>query len=309
MFVIINIKCVLGNNRGIAMVMVSASMVALMIFGAIVVDMGGVYVDKSRLSAAMDAAALAGAQGLAVGRDQAINKATEYALKNGVDSSKLIVTVSQDGKSINVQSEKDTDLYFAKVINKDKLKVKAQAEAALASITGISGARPFAVEKQQFQYGLQVVLKDGAGSGYDGNYGGIALGGTGANTYKYNIIYGYDGVLRVGDYVPTEPGNMVGPTKTGINTLINECNHVPKCTFDNYQPDCPLIIFIPVVDSLQVSGRTDVKIIGFAAFFLEGVSGSGGYTDITGRFIKYEASGEVSTDQSDYGLTGVKLVK
>lgn len=116
---------------------------------------------------------------------------------------------------------------------------------------------------------MQYILKEGGGDGTNGNYGGLELCGSGASTYLSNIINAYDGPLSVGDYVSTEPGNMSGPTSQGINTLIRECNHVPKCTYDNYEPDCPRIITVVVVDSLAVNGRKDVKTVGFATFSKE----------------------------------------
>ena len=37
----------------------------------------------------------------------------------------------------------------------------------------------------------------------------------GANNYRNNIKFGYQGVIAIGDYVDTEPGNMSGYKSRG----------------------------------------------------------------------------------------------
>ena len=156
---------------------------------------------------------------------------------------------------------------------------------------------------------MQYVLKEGGGGGSNGNYGALSLSGNGASSYVNNIINGYDGHLRVGDYVETEPGNMSGPTVQGVNTLINRCNHTPECTHDNYSSNCPRIITVIMVDTLNVNGRSNVRIAGFARFYLEAVAGHGNQSIVTGRFIKTVMSGELGDIEDDFGLKGVKLIR
>lgn len=141
------------------------------------------------------------------------------------------------------------------IIQKQKLSnaIDAAALAAVFPITGASGVRPLAVEKFDFQFGTEYVLKQGAGGSYNGNFGAVALGGKGANNYRNNIKYGYGGLLRIGDWVSTEPGNMSGPTQESIDYLMNQCSHTPKCTISQYDPSCPRVITIPIVNTLEVN--------------------------------------------------------
>jgi hypothetical protein len=64
-----------------------------------------------------------------------------------------------------------------------------------------------------------------------------------------------------------------------------------------------------MIDSLGVSGRSSVRIDGFASFFLEDIQIVGGQTEITGRFIRGIASCDLSESQFDYGLRGVRLIR
>lgn len=298
------------SQKGTSMVIFAIALALIMGCASVSVDIGMVINEKAKVSCAADAAALAGAQELPADRENAVAVSKEYLQKNGMDPSTAEIKVSDDGNSIAVKAKKTVDYHFARVLGFDKGDVSAGATAKTAPISGISeGVRPFAIENQALVFDVQYILKEGGGSGTTGNYGGLALGGSGASTYLSNIINGYDGSLSVGQYVSTEPGNMSGPTGTGINTLIRECNHSPKCTYENYQPDCPRIVTVVVVDSLDVKGRKDVKIVGFASFFLEGVDGSGKNSTVRGRFIRMTGSGESSDTQTDFGLRGIRLVK
>ena len=109
--------------------------------------------------------------------------------------------------------------------------------------------------------------------------------------------------------MPTETGNIAGTTETSINQLIHQCNHTPECTYDYYNKNCPRIMFIPVVNTLQVNGKKYVKVLGFATFFVEGVTNHAGQADVVGRFITYFMEGETSSRIDDYGTYGIRLIK
>jgi len=276
----------------------------------LVIDYGILVHKRISLSNAVDAAALAGAQELIFDISNAELVAKSYLEANGVVPSDAEVVVYDSDTKIRVTAKIDVNYYFARVLGLDKGKVEATATAMCGPVIGVyEGIRPFAIEKQPLEFGEQYVLKEGGGEGSNGNYGALALSGRGGSTYVNNIINGYNGHLRVGDYVETEPGNMSGPTLQGINTLISRCDHIPQCTFDNYNSKCPRIITVIMVDSLDVNGRNNVRIAGFARFFLEGVAGLGNQSIVTGRFLKTVMSGELGDIEEDFGLKGVKLIR
>jgi hypothetical protein len=71
----------------------------------------------------------------------------------------------------------------------------------------------------------------------------------------------------------------------------------------------PRILIVPVIDSLTVHGRSEVLIVGFAAFFLEGVGGHGNNNYVTGKFMQMVMPGDISTGVTGYGLYGSTLIK
>ncbi|WDU82741.1 hypothetical protein [Caloramator sp. Dgby_cultured_2] len=108
-----------------------------------------------------------------------------------------------------------------------------------------------------------MTLKEDAGDGYHGNYGVVALGGFGANVFRINALYGYNGKISVGDLIDTEPGNMAGV----VDDIRNYINADPY-TFQNFKRDSRRLWTLPLVNTLEVDGRKKVLVVGFAEFLL-----------------------------------------
>ncbi len=299
-------KKLLNEQKGSALIIVVIGMTVLMGFVTLVTDIGLAFIEENKLKNTADAAALAGALELPSSPVKAKETALEYVEKNGFPREIASITVTDSNHGIQVALKNRMDYIFARVLGYTDTEIDVASKALLGSVTEVyEGIRPFAVEQQQFTYGQQVILKENSGDGYHGNYGAIALGGTGANAYKKNIINGYEACLKVGDIIDTEPGNMAGPTISGVYSIISgDCS-----TFDNYSPDSKRLWTIPVVDSLQNHGRSTVEIVGFALFFLEGADKKAGKAEITGRFIEFVTNGDISESQNNYGLYGLKLIQ
>ncbi|KYZ76687.1 hypothetical protein AXX12_09725 [Anaerosporomusa subterranea] len=296
----------LREQKGSVAVLTALSMTVLLGLAALVVDVGVLYLHRSQLINTVDAAALAGVQELPGSEEAARASAEAYAQQNGKQGD-VVATTLANNKELTVSVSRNVSLFFARIFNRYSQTVSASATAAIRPMSSVGGAVPFGVVRQEFKYGDLYTLKEGAGDGYSGNYGGLGLGGTGANTYRYNIKYGYDGKLHIGQWVSTEPGNMSGPTDTGVSYRINQD---PGATFETVTKDSPRIVMIPVLDSLMVEGRSDVQIVGFAAFFLEGTGGSGKDNYVSGKFMQLVASGDITSNPGvDYGLYGVTLIK
>ena len=78
---------------------------------------------------------------------------------------------------------------------------------------------------QGSDYGLQVTLKPGNPNQAinSSHFFPIALpGGTGGSWYEENIGGCWDGVAEIGDFIDFEPGNMIGPTSQGVQTLLDQ---------------------------------------------------------------------------------------
>ena len=296
------------EEKGSIAVLTAISLTVLLGFTAIVTDIGILYMNRSQLINTADAAALAAVQELPGNFDAARAVAVDYAARNGKAGDIVETELANSNREITVSASRDVTLFFSRIISDlNSKKVSASATAAVRPIGSVSGVVPFGVVKQDFIFGLPYTLKEGGGDGENGNYGGLALGGNGASTYRYNITYGYDGKLHVGQWVSTEPGNMSGPTTQGVNYRISQD---PGATFETVSKDSPRIVMVPVLDHLNVNGRGDVQIVGFAAFFLEGAGGSGNESYVTGKFMRLVAAGDVTSDPAaDYGLYGAMLIK
>ncbi|MBC8014151.1 MAG: Tad domain-containing protein, partial [Sporomusaceae bacterium] len=248
----------LREEKGAAIAIVALSMTAMIGFTALVVDVGNLYLNQTRLVNMADAAALAGVQDLPGDPEAAIANARNFAVQNGMNSDTVNVVLSENNTVVTVNVNRSVPFYFAQLFDMNSANVAARAVAAIKPITAISGVVPFGVEEQELIYGQTYTLKDGAGDGYSGNYGALALGGNGANVYRGNIKEGYSGLLSIGDWVSTEPGNMSGPTGNGVEYRISLD---PTATFATVQKGSPRILIVPIIASLEVHGRSQVQIV------------------------------------------------
>lgn len=286
-----------NKEDGFVLVFVAAGMLAFLGITALVVDVGTLALEKRRLQNACDAAALAAAQELYYTGDesQAHQKARQYLENNNVMETPA-VAVDNQTRTVTVSSSRTREMAFIRVAGINTGTVSARAKAVFGAVTKIDGSRcavsplvPFGVPDcaAGFIPGEEVVLKYSAGiPQIHGNFGGLALGGRGANNYGNNIKYGYQGTLGIGSRVLTEPGNMSGKTKSGLQYRLEQCPHTPPCTYDGgYDPDCPRVIIVPVYKPQDLYGRDEVEIVRFAVMLLEKATGSGNQCSVYGRFI------------------------
>jgi hypothetical protein len=146
-----------------------------------------------------------------------------------------------------------------------------------------------------------------------GHFFGLAMcGDTGANAYNSRIVDPCRGNCGIdnGEYVPLEPGNMVEKTKKGVDALMaadplaqwvgpplpgSDPTDLSTWVTGSKAPGgwqkSARLVRIPIYDPeiLVKEGRTEVKIVGFAAFWLEGyMEGQG---TVTGRFVSMQVKG------------------
>lgn len=293
-----------NNEQGSVAILVMLMMVVLLASTGAVIDVGVVLVNRTQLSNAMDYAALAGAQELPDNISDASAVATEYLIQNDVNPSDVTITVAPDGKAITITGNRPVEYSFLRIVGLDGTTVSAQSKVILGAVSSIKGGlRPFAIEDFPYTYGTEVVLKQGGGDGYHGNYGVVALGGTGASNYEYNALYGYPGEVAVGDEIDTEPGNMAG-----VSNQLQEYINAIEDTFENHTRKSDRLWTVPLVDSLDVNGRKTVVVTGFAQVYVETIEKKSGKIQITARFIKFVVNGDIDTTLVDHGTYGVKLV-
>jgi hypothetical protein len=304
----------LKNKRGTSAIIFLLTSTLFIGAVAFVTDAGLMYLEKGRLQNAVDAIALAAIQDYPKGKAAMLTQAYHYAELNDISPDDLIIEITNENKKITVVTSKNIQMFFARIFNITDANVQAKASAKIGTIVATDGIKPLAVEEQNFEFGKTYTLKKGAGEAYSGNYGALALGGTGGINYRNNLQYGYHGDIEIGDMIAigedmdTEPGNMSGPTYEGVRYLLNK-DTCASHDLTNLQKNCPRLIIIPVIDSFSIEGRSSVRIMGFANFFLEETTYDGGKTEVKGKFIRTLGQGEISDTATGFGMLGIKLVE
>lgn len=299
------------DERGSALVLVALAIVALLGFTALTVDTGILLLNKSRVANAVDSAVLAGAQELPVDPDGALEVARQYAIENGIETGEAAFSVSGDNLELHGEALRSVGLFFARVLGFNQGEVGVHAAARVGPLGSGTGCVPLGVIKEDFQFGQQYTLKEGAGDGqHKGWFGCLELGGSGANVYRDNIKFGYDGEIEVGDIIDVKHGNNSGPTSQGISYRINQCDHTPQCSISHFEKSCPRVMLVPIVvpEEVNPGGAVQtVRVVGFGAFLVDKVPGSGKENEVTGYFIRMVTTGAIDPNAENVGVYGVEL--
>lgn len=141
--------------------------------------------------------------------------------------------------------------------------------------------------------GVEMMIRAGTGNDIMPSfYFSYAMGGgTGGSDYDWNIANCNTTLMGFGDLLLMEPGNMVGPTMSGIDELIardpgaywDHSNSKPVSTMN----PSPRVISIPLYDpnyyeTGKLNGRNaDLKVTNYLGFFITGRSGNSVYGRIT----------------------------
>lgn len=305
------------EEKGSAVVILTLAISVLAGAAALVADIGVAYVTQQRLAVAADAAAFAGGQELHLGAARARQAALDNAASNGVNPAEIVVDVEQDNSAVAVRIASPMTIFFARVLGIDEGgELSAQARVVSSVPTALQGVAPLGIKEQPLTIGQEYTLKIGAGSKDEplglgsGNFGALALGGPGASTYRNNLKYGYPGLLEVGDVVETQTGNISGPTRKAIKFRLAQPKP-PHCSPDSRVRDCPRVLLVPVYVPVESKGNQvkAVRVVGFAAFYVERAPGSGKESRVTGRFVKTFHGGEASAAGSGFGISAARLVE
>jgi hypothetical protein len=296
------------NQHGAALVIMAAAIAVIIGFTALVTDIGLITVNRQIMVNLMDASALSGAQQLP-DEGLAIEVAMEYAQYNNFDPAQLTYVVSPDKKRITVSGNKNVSLAFAKIFGFYSQTVSATATAELQPLISYYGVAPLIIKDTTvltFAPNTFTTLKFGNPDLAPGNFGALALSGSGATQYRTDLEFGYQSTLRVGQEVSTNPGNMAGPTATGMKARLSNCHDA--CTYDSFVTGCPRVVIIPVYKDQEFAGRDTLTICGFSSFFVTDVPNGPDKDTIQGYFIETLQEGETDASQIDYGVTRPVLV-
>ena len=294
----------LKKQNGVAMLIVALSLFMIIGFTALVVDVGGLYLEKSMLQKALDAAVLGGAQELKSSDEDAVNEAIKLAAKNGITITENEVTTGTD--FIEIQKTVTKELTFARILgfNQTDINATARAEIKGALMKG-DGVIPVGLEKIDYKKGASYALNDKPGEGNSGNYGYLAIDGDGANSLGEGIKYGTKNAVEAGKEVNTEPGQNWGKVEEGFDFRLEEDKkNNSKCSlYETADNTCKRVVILPLIETFDVNGKSDVMVVGFAAFWIESISKH----EAKGKFIEIVRGGSFGPGEN-FGIYGVKLV-
>ena len=163
---------------------------------------------------------------------------------------------------------------------------------------------------QQFS----VKPQDPSGALAPGNFYAVEFpGGTGGDAYRDSIATCDSPYLRCGERLPVKSGNMVGPTGQGVNILIGSPPRFTWIAPGQYQRQSDAKIFdlsenvilVPVWSSCgsdfcpDARVKSQLEIVGWAAIFLEGVSGD----YVVARLIGVSSCGPLTAPPETGGTT------
>lgn len=298
-----------GWSRGQVLALTALLLAVLVAMGALALDVGRAQMERRVLAKAADAAALAGVQRLPSDPVGAQQEALRYASLNAPGRAADAV-VSADLSAITVTTRSPSfRLYLGALLGQDALSLQKRATAAVRSVVEADSVMPWGLResaRQRATYGSVVTLKYDSQDASRGDFGALAIGGSGASNYRENIVNGAR--VRVGSVYQVETGNMIGPTRQGMTERLSATD--PACdSFDEVfdydsqagvwrfrTPRCNpwsgegagsrRVVLVPVVGDPTGRETKQVTPKGFALLFLEGLdSCTGSSCQVRARFV------------------------
>jgi len=319
-------------ERGQTAVIMTLVMVTLLGAVALGADEAVMYFNWVKLQKAADASALAGAAA-ALPNDPATasSTATSYAKYNGmtISGDQISATVAPDDKSITVTVQRTVPYAFGTLLGLSSHLVSAQATAAVENASGTCGILPIGLpcnsnvavtDATQCNGGGYAKYETGGGL-YQlkasqigpGNWEPVALGGDGASIYQTNISSGYSGPAIVpgtpSAWVPTETGNIVGPTRHGFDARMSNADastwiSPPPSVIDNTMWQA---VLVPLVNFGSPNGKKQVEIVGFQEMWVTSVDGNN--ATISAYLINNLPNCGTPTTGTGDGTTTVALIQ
>ncbi len=296
------------KEQGNALVLVSFAMLGLLSITGLVLDGGTLYMTKSHLQKTANAAALSGAQELTGTDEVVVEKIIERVLmEHGESESLKSISMTLEDR-VEVELSKEIKPVFLKLFGYDTATVEAQATAEIGTMGRAYGAAPLGIDESiELELYKEYKLKVDQHEVDTGNFGVLALGGTGASTYEENLRNGYKDQIGRGDILDTQTGNISGKTRSVINELVQNCPYSPG---DAIERNCSRILLVPVYKPYYTSTNQlkQVEITGFEYFFVTEPVHSND-TTITGIFIKMTGTGIIDPGSSSLGAYSIRLTR
>lgn len=310
-------KKLLTNEKGNVLLIVSIAFTGLLAMTGLVIDGGSYFMKKTDLQKVVNAAALSGAQELVVGdMNPVLVESRVRQIVHEVVSfhDESIVLNDEDievqlNNSVTVNLKKPLALAFSSLFGIESVDIVTRATAGLGIMGSAQGAAPLGIERS-------TLIENGHGPNHEfnlkvdqrnvetGNFGALALGSTGADTFEENLKTGFNDVISINQILDTEAGNMNQPTNRAVTHLINQPCDGPT------ERNCPRRILVPVYEPIIVSnGRIQqIKVVGFAYFYISAPFNSSDST-VRGYFVEYADTGIVNENAESHGAYSIRLIE
>ncbi len=292
-----------SRESGQIIVLVALLLVGLVAMLGLVLDGGGMYMQRRRMQNAADAGAIAGAVVMAEGADnaQAEAKATEYTMAHN-QAEACEVTI--DGARIAVVAKVGYPTTFARIVGLDHVTVTARAVAGYAPVGSLYGVAPIAVRDFDYQFSVPYTIWDDTKD---------------ADPTSGQIQGGYRGWLNLECVYPMKCGDggasdlkewMTGgyPGHTNVDTWIRGSSGVKTSVIE--QAQVGQILKVVIFDAIETKfpGKEYYHALKFAAFKVSKVYASGTPKGIQGTFECYFFAGPPGNGE-DGGVRTVTLMQ
>ncbi|OCA84308.1 hypothetical protein A8F94_16485 [Bacillus sp. FJAT-27225] len=295
------------EEKANAAVIVALAMVAILGMVGLAIDGSMLYMTKTKLQKAANAAVLSGSQELTTSEEKVKRIVNDILGSHNETSSLESVTVVKD-QSVRVVLNRKAKTSFAGLFGFDIVDIKAAAAASIKPMGRAAGAAPLGIDESiPLEYKKTYKLKIEPDSTVSGSFGVLALEGPGAKIYEDNLRNGFQQEVKQGDIFNTQTGNIAGKTQLVVNELIKGCS-IPVDDLGNQK--CSRVLLIPVYQPYQYDTNQlkQVKITGFAYFYItEPMSNND--TSITGMFIKRTGKGFAGEGSPDRGAYSIRLTE
>ena len=294
-----------SQESGQTLVLVALLLVGLVAMLGLVLDGGGIYLERRRMQNAADAGAIAGAVVLAQngGDALALSRATEYAVAR---NQAAVCQVTIEGQSIAVVAQIGYSTTFARIVGLELVTVTARAEVRFAGVGELVGLAPLSVRKFDYKMHKPYTIwddnpdtsPDPTSGNISGSYRGwlglncvypMNCGDAGASDLKTWMISGYQGTTRV-------------------DTWIRGSSGIKAATIA--QAQVGQILKMVVFDVIQdkYSSKAYYHVVKFAAFKVTKVYATGNPKGIQGTFECFYVPG-AATGTEDGGVRTITLTR
>jgi Flp pilus assembly protein TadG len=288
-----------ADERGQVLILTAAALLFIMVIAALVIDVCMAYLQLQRDQNGADAIALSVAQDLAAGQGpQQVNtsypvnsqgsslwetNAWQLATSNDTSAQYTVQLVSAN--EVQVTGTQAVPTWFARVIGVNDFHLNVSATAQVGPTQQTTGAVPIAVSLSTYEGltpGQQIDLIEPSDGGQDGNYG--LLDFSSPSSLSTLIAGGNPQPLSIGDSFSTQPGEHTGLVGSGINCRWDAAHDTACSSCPTYSSN-PLLMTVPIVNTLDVNGKKTVQIVGFAEFQITAPYDSVGHC-VQGLFVE-----------------------